>query len=134
MDPEARPQAKHPEWAYQWSRYEDRESFLFLDWIQPNRLENFRGKRVLDAGCGPGHHSRLVASVAEHVTGIDLNTSDLAEKLLEALPNVSVVEGDIATYRPAEAFDVVYCVGVIHHTDDPDETFENLLLSLNYTW
>ena len=25
-----------------------------------------------------------------------------------------------------EQFDVVFCVGVIHHTDDPDHTFENI--------
>lgn len=119
-------QAKHMEWHDQWSRYEDREARLFRDWIFPRALEDFRGKRVLDAGCGPGHHIRLIAPVAALVTGIDLNTSDIATQRLEALPNVTVEEGDIAVYRPAEPYDVVYCIGVIHHTDDPDRTFENL--------
>lgn len=119
-------QKKHPEWSYQWSHYEDDAPALFVDWIHPNTLEDFRGKRVLDAGCGPGHHARLVASVAAHVTAVDLNTSELARARLADLPNVSVAEADIASFRPERRHDVVYCVGVIHHTDDPDRTFRNL--------
>ncbi len=119
-------QQKHPEWDYQWSHYEDDEPFLFTEWIQPNTLEDFQGKRVLDAGCGPGHHTRLVASVAQHVTAVDLNTSDVARRRLSDLRNVSVVEADIATFRPQHRYDIAYCIGVIHHTDDPDRTFRNL--------
>ena len=116
-------QEKQAEWSWQWSHYEADEPALFLDWIRPNVLEDFRGKRVLDAGCGPGHHARLVAGVAAHVTAADLNTSELARSKLARFPNVSVVEADIAAYRPEQPFDVVYCIGVIHHTDDPDRIF-----------
>ncbi len=119
-------QQKQPEWSWQWAHFHDDEPALFSDWIHPNTLEDFRGKRVLDAGCGPGHHVRLVAPVAQHVTGVDLNTSDLARTRLADLGNVSIVEADIASYRPEERYDVVYCIGVIHHTDDPDATFRNL--------
>src|SRR5215831_13097507 len=31
-----------------------------------------RGKRVLDAGCGAGYGSAVLAEVAEHVTGVDI--------------------------------------------------------------
>jgi SAM-dependent methyltransferase len=119
-------QARQSEWHDQWSRYDNPHDFLFFDWIAPRTLEDFRGQRVADAGCGPGHHVRLVAPAAAHVTGLDLNTSDIARQRLADLPNVSLVEADIAIFRPEEPFDVVYCVGVIHHTDDPDRTFHNL--------
>ena len=119
-------QRKQSEWSYQWSHYEDDAPSLFHDWIRPNTLDDFRAKRVLDAGCGPGHHCRIAASVAAHVTGVDLNTSALARERLSDLENVSFLEADIATLESEELFDVVYCIGVIHHTDDPDATFENL--------
>jgi len=119
-------QQKHPEWLYQWERFKDTEAFLFFDWISPRTLEDFRGKRVLDAGCGPGHHMRLVAEVAEHVVGLDLNTADLAKQLLADVPNTSFVEDDLALHIAPEAYDIVYSIGVIDHTDSPDASFENL--------
>ncbi len=120
-------QREHPEWSYQWARYEDDQPFLFREWIEPNRLEDFHGKFVIDAGCGPGHHVRLVAPHAALVTGVDLNTAAIARERTSDLANVHIEEGDVATWRPAGPADVVYCVGVIHHTDDPDATFANLL-------
>jgi SAM-dependent methyltransferase len=119
-------QEKHAEWHYQWTAYEDTEAFLFFDWIQPRTVEDFRDKHVLDAGCGPGHHTRLVAPVARAVTAMDLNTGDIARARLAAFQNIRIVEADIATYSPNELYDVIYCIGVIHHTDNPDKTFANL--------
>lgn len=125
-EPVARGQREHAEWSYQWSHFEDDQPFLFREWIEPNRLEDFRGKYVIDAGCGPGHHVRLVAAHAARVTGVDLNTATIACERTADLAGVRIEEGDIATWRPAEPADVVYCIGVIHHTDDPDATFANL--------
>jgi len=119
-------QRAQDEWAYQWTHFEDDEPTLFSAWIEPWRLEDFRDKRVLDAGCGPGHHIRLVAPLAAQVTGVDLNTDEVARERLSGLDNVRIDSGDIATYRNEDPFDVVYCIGVIHHTDDPDATFRNL--------
>ena len=36
------------------------------------------------------------------------------------------VEADIAALDLGERFDVVFCIGVIHHTDDPDRTFASI--------
>lgn len=119
-------QQKQPEWLYQWERFKDSEAFLFLDWIAPRTLEDFRGKRVLDAGCGPGHHMRLVAETADHVVGLDLNTAELAKQLLADVPNTSFIEDDLALHNAPDAYDVVYSIGVIDHTDSPDNSFENL--------
>jgi len=117
---------KTPEWRAQWSMFEDHERFLFDDWIAPVSLADLAGKHVLEAGCGGGQHTAILAPVAATVTAVDLNTADLARQRNRAFANVSFVEDDIATMQLGRGFDAVLCIGVIHHTDDPDRTFENL--------
>ncbi len=118
-------QQKQSDWKWEWERYHGEDEWLFHDWIAPNTLETFRGKRVLDAGCGSGQHVSIIARMAREVVGVDLNAAEIARRRNQNTPHVSIVEADIATYR-ADPFDVVTCIGVIHHTDDPDRTFTNL--------
>jgi SAM-dependent methyltransferase len=120
------PARKSSEWLEQWSTFEDRERFLLDGWMAPVRVEDLAGKSVLEAGCGGAHHTEAFASVAATVTAVDLNTAELAGGRMRALKNVVVIEGDIATISLGRKFDAVVCIGVIHHTDDPDRTFENL--------
>jgi SAM-dependent methyltransferase len=119
-------QKQQTEWHEQWAMFDDDTPFLFQDWISPRTLEDFRGKTVLDAGCGPGHHMRLVAPVAAWVTGVDLNAAEIARERLSHLANITVLQADLATFKPEAPFEAIYCIGVIHHTDSPDRTFESL--------
>ncbi len=105
---------------------QDDERFLFQDWIYPNTLEDFRGKTVLDCGCGGGQHVYYTAPYAAKVVAVDLNTAEIARRRNEQYDNVEFFEEDIATFSYPGGADIVYCVGVIHHTDDPDATFANL--------
>lgn len=103
-------------------------TYLYREWIYPRRYEDCAGKDVMDAGSGPGIQVRLMAEHARHVTAVDLEalattraqTKDIAHK-------VDYVQADIATVDLGKQFDVVNCVGVIHHTDDPGATFRNLV-------
>jgi SAM-dependent methyltransferase len=123
----ARPgQRRQREWHEQWSRFSDDADFLFHEWIAPVTLESFRDRSVLEGGCGGGHHTALLARVAARVTAVDLNTADLAARTNRDRGNVEVLEADLATLRLDRQFDAVVCVGVIHHTDDPEATFANL--------
>lgn len=114
------------EWHEQWSLFQDDERFLFDDWIKPATLADFRDQEVLEGGCGGGQHTAMVASVARHVTAVDLNTVDIARERNKRFDNVTFVEGDLASMDLGRTFDVVFSIGVIHHTDDPDRTFANL--------
>lgn len=120
-------QQKHPEWAWQWQHFQDDNQWLFADWIYPNTLETFRGKRVLDCGCGGGQHVSFIAPVAAHVTGLDLNATAQALERTKEFPNVTIREADLMDADIGEQFDVSYSIGVLHHTDDPDRTFQTLV-------
>jgi SAM-dependent methyltransferase len=119
-------QEKHPQWAWQWDTFYDDNQWLFTEWIHPNTLEDFRGKDVLDCGCGGGQHLSFVAPYAAHVTGVDLNATEAARRNTAHFGNVEVREGDLAQMNLGKQYDIVYCIGVIHHTDDPDKTFANI--------
>jgi SAM-dependent methyltransferase len=119
-------QAKHAEWAEQWSVFYDDRLDLFLEWIHPFTLRDFDGKSVMDAGCGPGHHIAMVAPHARRMVGVDLNTAAIARRLTQAHANATVLEDDIAAMKLGEQFDIVYSIGVVHHTDDPAATVRNL--------
>jgi SAM-dependent methyltransferase len=114
------------EWSYQWERFEDDTPFLFDDWIAPLRLTDLAGRTVFEAGCGRGHHTRRLAQHAAQVVAVDIECAGIAQRHTAGLPNVEVRAGDVATIDLGRQFDVVVCVGVIHHTADPDRTFANL--------
>lgn len=106
----------------------------FLDWLHPIGPEFFRGKRVLDAGCGIGRHAYYAASYgAGEVVAIDLSAAvETARRNLESFDNVNVVQGDLLRppFRTAwngGGFDLVYSIGVLHHLPDPFEGFRTLV-------
>lgn len=87
----------------------------------------FRGKKCLDAGCGGGRGSILMAeSGAAQVIGVDLSTKNVETCRLRAsqkgLRNVSFQQG-LLTNIPFEdnSFDIVWCNGVLHHMVNPDQ-------------
>jgi len=126
-------QKPESEWAEQWSLLDtdpDQPPELFLEWIAPNTTEVFRGARVLDAGCGGGHQAAFVAPFAREIVALDLNTPEVCRKRLSKFPNVRIHHGDLAAVTVDELggpFDVVYSIGVLQHTHDPDKSFANLV-------
>ena len=119
-------QQQQQEWVFQWREFQDDSLALFVEWIYPNTLDDFRDKDVLDAGCGGGQHLAFVAPYARRVVGADLNTIEIAKGRTTEFRNVTLREADIAEMNLGRKFDVVYSIGVIHHTDNPDKTVENL--------
>ena len=124
------PQSKQSEWYEQWRMFRDAELFLFKDWIYPNTLDDFIDKEILECGCGGGQHTSFMAPYAKRLTAVDLNTIAIASEINRDYDHVEFIESDIASMDLKKKFDVVISIGVVHHTNDPDETVRNMIRHL----
>lgn len=90
-------------------------------------FEKWKGKRVLEIGCGIGTDTISFARAGAHVTSVDLSGESLAlaRKRAEVfgLTNIAFYNADAETltkHVPVERYDLVYSFGVIHHTPHPE--------------
>ncbi|OGR85703.1 MAG: hypothetical protein A2901_05775 [Elusimicrobia bacterium RIFCSPLOWO2_01_FULL_54_10] len=114
----------------EWMKYpgplhEDREVFLAETQIHASDWE---GRLVLDGGCGMGRYSRVAHNLGGTMVALDLSPA-LArlQDLAKESERMHLVQGNLM--RPplrAEIFDIVYSVGVIHHTPSAKYTFSQL--------
>jgi len=117
---------------YEWKHYSelgDRYRQQFLDWIHPVQPEFFRGKTVLEGGCGKGRHTLLAAEFgAADVVAVDLSDAvDVAFQNTRGLESAHIVQGDIHRLPLRRVFDYGFSVGVLHHLPDPERGFASLL-------
>lgn len=119
-------QKKHREWHDQWRLLQDEDFFLFDEWIAPRTLKDFLNKEVLECGCGGGQHTLYLANQVKSIVAVNLNTLSLAKSRLQSFRNITFLEDDIGKMEMKKLFDIVFSIGVIHHTDNPQETFFNI--------
>lgn len=105
-----------PEWQA------ERDIFLEYTRTVPS---DFRGRLVLDGGCGNGRYAKMANDWGASVIGVDISSAvDIASSNLADRPNVDIVQADLfkLPFRP-DTFDLVYSVGVLHHTPDAQGAF-----------
>ena len=117
---------------YEWTRYAelaDRYRQQFLDWIRPVKADFFKGRAVLEGGCGKGRHTALAASFgARAVVSIDLSDAvDAAFANTRDRDNVHIVQGDLNQPPVKKVFDYAFSIGVLHHIPEPERGFRALV-------
>ena len=114
---------------HQWTTFEvahddeDRATFEAKTGIDLNQL---RGIRVLDAGCGGGRYSKICGESGAVVIGADHTRAvDKARQLCVHLPDVHFVQADLKQLPLEKAsFDFVFSIGVMHHDANTRAVFE----------
>ncbi len=102
----------------------------FDDWFAPLEPSSFAGKDVLELGFGNGsllYH--MGACGPTRLVGVELgDTLERARENLAHLPDgmLDLRHGDLTQVALGE-FDLVYCIGVLHHLANPEDGFRAVL-------
>ena len=92
-------------------------------------IDWFRGKDVLDAGCGNGRWSWALGTAGATVTAVDQSEAGVAAATgtCAGFPGFRAVQHDLL--KPldlAQEFDLVWSFGVLHHTGDTRTALANV--------
>jgi len=116
----------------EFSRLDERYKQQFFDWIFPVDENYFRGKIVLEGGCGKGRHAKIVSECgARQVFAVDIGAAvDVAFQNVGHLPGVNIVRADISNLPFGKIFDFAFSLGVLHHMESPVGGFRCLVEKL----
>jgi ubiquinone/menaquinone biosynthesis C-methylase UbiE len=96
------------------------------------QFERWRGKRVLEVGCGIGTDAVNFARAGADYWAIDVSDASLALarrrfEVFDLRGNLQAYDAEkLADVVPAQSFDLVYSFGVIHHTPHPDAVISDI--------
>ncbi|WP_394821070.1 class I SAM-dependent methyltransferase [Pendulispora albinea] len=119
---------------YEWATYSTilPESKHQLErWLGSTGLASFRGKRVMDVGCGMGRNPYWYLDAgATSVTAVDVDDQSLeaARKNLASFAHARVEKCSAYDLEPSRfgRFERVTCIGVLHHLDDPETALQRM--------
>ena len=127
--------ASEERFGYEWKKYAEMTAVYegqFRNWTGMS-TKDFFGKDVLDAGCGMGRNSYWpLRWWAKHVTAFDNDEQSLASArdTLSKFPNATIIRCDISHTPWKNEFDLILCIGVLHHLHNPRLALENFARAL----
>ncbi len=97
-------------------------------------FEKWKGKKVLEIGCGIGTDTMNFARAGADVTSVDLSVESLklAKKRAEVFglsDRINFYEANaekLSDFVEPQKFDLVYSFGVIHHSPHPEKIIEQI--------
>ncbi len=92
-----------------------------------------KGKLILDVGCGAGRFSEVVSRWGGRVVGIDYSFAvEASQRNLRDRGTVDIIQADVFSLPLREnTFDIIFSIGVLHHTRDTRKAFLSLPHLLN---
>ncbi len=102
--------------------------------LEPATLRNWLigqlptgGIRALDAGCGSGRYTQLLAGHYHDVTALDISEPliDIARRR-GSTGNVRYVLSDLMDFTDGAGFDLVFSSTTLHHVQDPEAALLHL--------
>ena len=113
-----------------WGRFartfDDDQKYIVGEGIQRTIIQKLSTERdlgnVVEFGCGRGYYTGVIAKNSKQVVATDISDEmlEVARRQLEGFPNITVQKADCDnTAFPAEAFDTVVMINLIHVIDNP---------------
>lgn len=92
------------------------------------KLSELKNKLVLEAGCGAGRFTRIMAQAGANLMSFDYSSAvDASAQNNAQYRNVTFMQCDIFDMPFKDAvFDYVFCHGVLQHTPSPEQAFYQL--------
>ena len=98
------------------------------------QFERWKGKKVLEIGCGIGTDTMNFARAGALVTAVDLSDQSLVlarqrAKVFGLEKQISFYQAnaeELSAFVPVQSYDLVYSFGVIHHTPSPSRAIEEI--------
>lgn len=106
-----------------------RESELRFAAAMDFPLTDLKGKVVLDVGCGAGRFAEIALKYGGTVVGVDLSYAvDAAFANMRRHPRMHIAQADVFELPfKGGSFDLIYSLGVLHHTPDPRKALVRLV-------
>jgi 2-polyprenyl-3-methyl-5-hydroxy-6-metoxy-1,4-benzoquinol methylase len=98
------------------------------------QFDRWRGKKVLEIGCGIGTDTINFARHGAQVTAVDLSEKSLeiararsiVYRMHDCVRFISGNAEELSRFVPVEPYDLIYSFGVIHHTPRPEIALKQL--------
>lgn len=92
------------------------------------KMKELEGKNLLEVGCGAGRFTEIFVKYGILTHSIDLSNAVEANlKNIGKKENYKIAQASVYEIPyPENAFDVVFCLGVVQHTPSPEQTIAAL--------
>ena len=121
---------------YEWDKYswvDENYEVQFRNWTNPMTPDDWKGKRILDVGCGMGRNSywSMKWGAAGGVAfDYDERSVARAKETLKDFPTSLVLFKSVYEIDWKDEFDIAFSIGVIHHLKDPKLAVKNMVTAL----